>query len=97
MHLYTFKKNVSTKGTCHNFAKLSYKYIKVKHQLELLYFQVDEGLVCMDIVSAFHTLVIIYQSFNVKVLKFEQPTNLEVTFHPLFLYRNSLNFVYNLQ
>jgi hypothetical protein len=41
--------------------------MKVKHQLELLYFQVDEGLVCMDVVSTFHILVIIYQSFNVKV------------------------------
>jgi hypothetical protein len=41
--------------------------MKVKHLLELLSFQVDEGLVCMDIVYPFHILVIIYQSFNVKV------------------------------
>jgi hypothetical protein len=41
--------------------------MKIKHQLELLYFQVDEGLVCMDIISTFDILVIIYQSFNVKV------------------------------
>jgi len=41
--------------------------MKIKHQLELLYLQVDEGLVYMDIVSTFHILVIIYQSFNVKI------------------------------
>ncbi len=41
--------------------------MKVKHQLEFLYFQVDEGLMCMDIVPIFHILVIVYQSFNVKV------------------------------
>jgi hypothetical protein len=41
--------------------------MKIKHQLELLYFQVNEGLVCIDIVLTFHILVIIYQSFNVKV------------------------------
>jgi hypothetical protein len=41
--------------------------MKIKHQLELLYFQVDEGLMCMDIVSTLYILVIIYQSFNVKV------------------------------
>jgi hypothetical protein len=41
--------------------------MKVKHELKLLYFQVDEGLVCMDIVSTFHIIVIIYQNFNVKI------------------------------
>ncbi len=41
--------------------------MKVKHQLELLYFQVDKGLMYMDIVSTFHIIVIIVQSFNVKV------------------------------
>jgi hypothetical protein len=41
--------------------------MKVTHQLELLYFQVDEGLVCMGIVSTFHILIIIYINFNVKV------------------------------
>jgi hypothetical protein len=40
--------------------------MKVKHQLKLLYFQVDKGLVCVDIVSTFHVIIIIYQSFNVK-------------------------------
>ncbi len=40
--------------------------MKIKHQLELLYFQVDGGLMCMDIISTFHILVINYQSFNVK-------------------------------
>jgi len=41
--------------------------MKIKHQLGLLYFQVNEGLVCMDIVLTFHILVIVYQSFNVKI------------------------------
>jgi hypothetical protein len=47
--LYAFKYffwNVSTENTCHNSTKLNYKYLKVKHQLELLYFQVDERLMC---------------------------------------------------
>jgi len=35
---------------CHNFEKYSYKYMKVKHQLKLLYFQVDKALMCMDII-----------------------------------------------
>jgi hypothetical protein len=41
--------------------------MKIKHQLELLYFQVNEGQMRMDIAFIFHILVIIYQSFNVKV------------------------------
>jgi hypothetical protein len=67
MHLNTFFCNANTESTCHNFAKLNCKYMKVKHQLELPYLQVDEGLMCMDIVSTFHISVITYQSFNVKV------------------------------
>jgi hypothetical protein len=51
MHLSTFFLNASTESTCHNSAKLNYKYMKVQHQLELLYFQVDEDLVCMDMIS----------------------------------------------
>jgi hypothetical protein len=68
MHFSTFLKNENIESTCHNSTKLSYKYMKVTHQLELLHFQVDEGLVCMDIISTFHILVIIYISFNVKIL-----------------------------
>jgi hypothetical protein len=41
--------------------------MKIQHQLKLLYFQVDEDLVCMDMVSNFHHIIIIYQSFNVKI------------------------------
>jgi len=41
--------------------------MKVKHQLELLYFQVHESLKCIDIVLTFFILVIIYQSFNLKI------------------------------
>jgi hypothetical protein len=41
--------------------------MKAKRQLELLYIQVDEGLMCMDIILTFHILYIIYQCFNVKI------------------------------
>jgi hypothetical protein len=37
--------------------------MKVKHQLKLLYFPIDEGLVCMDIVSTFHIL-----AYSIKIL-----------------------------
>jgi hypothetical protein len=50
--------------------KLNYKYMKIKHQLELLYFQINEDLMCMDIVSTFHVIIIIYQGFTVKVFKY---------------------------
>jgi hypothetical protein len=42
---------------------MNYKSMKVQHQLELLYFQANEDLVCMDMISTFHYLIIIYQSF----------------------------------
>jgi len=67
MHLSTFFWNASIESTCHSSTKLDYKYMKVQHQLELPYFQVDEDLTCMDMISTFHYLIIIYQSFNVKV------------------------------
>jgi hypothetical protein len=52
----------------------------------------------MDIILTFHILYIIYQSFNVKIFwKLKQPTKLEHIFHPFILYRNSLDFMYNLQ
>jgi hypothetical protein len=41
--------------------------MKLTHQSQLLYFQVDKGVGCMDIVQNFHIIVTIYQSFNVKV------------------------------
>jgi hypothetical protein len=41
--------------------------MKLRHQLQLLYFQANKGVVCMDIVQNFHIIVTIYQSFNVKV------------------------------
>jgi len=75
MHLSTFFWNANIESACHSFAKLNYKYMKVKHRLELLYFQVDEGLMCMDIVSTFHILFIMYQSFNVKLFWKDWTTN----------------------
>jgi hypothetical protein len=41
--------------------------MKVKHLLELLYFQVDKDLACMNIISTFHIIIIIYQGLNIKV------------------------------
>jgi hypothetical protein len=41
--------------------------MKIKHQLELLYFQVDKALMCMNTTSTFQIMVIIYQRVNVKV------------------------------
>jgi len=67
MHLSFFFFKCKYKKYMHSFAKLSYKYMKVKHQLELLYFQVHESLKCIDIVLTFFILVIIYQSFNLKI------------------------------
>jgi hypothetical protein len=72
--------------------------MKVKHQLKLLYFQVDKGLICMNIVLISDIVVKIYQVSMQKYFgKFEQPANLEHIFHPLFLYRNSSKFMLNLQ
>jgi hypothetical protein len=51
----------------------------------------------MDIILTFDIIMIIYQNFNVKVGKLEQPTNLGHPFHSFFLYKNSLNFMFNLQ
>jgi hypothetical protein len=71
MHLSTF------------FEMKVHEYI---FQLEVLYFQVDKSLVCMDIVSTLHIIIIIYWNFNVKYFgKFEQPTNSKHICHPLFL------------
>ncbi len=53
MHLNTIFWNASLKNKYNGSPKLSYKYMKVKHQLELLYVQVDESLKCMDIVLLF--------------------------------------------
>jgi hypothetical protein len=55
--------------------KFSYKYMQVTYQLELWYFQVDESLACMDMDWNFHILIIIYQSFNVKVFWNFRTTN----------------------
>jgi hypothetical protein len=49
------------------FYKIGYKYMKIQHQLESLYFQIDEDLMFMDMISTFHYLIIIHQSFNLKV------------------------------
>ncbi len=46
MHLSTFFEIQVLESMCHSFAKYSYKYMEVKHQLELLYFQVEIECEC---------------------------------------------------
>jgi len=46
MHLSTFFEMQVLESMCHSFAKYSYKYMEVKHQLELLYFQVEIECEC---------------------------------------------------
>ncbi len=63
--------------------------MKVKHQLQLLYFQVDKDLICMNIISTFHIIVIIYQSLIYKYMgKFEPPCDLKHILYPIFLYNS---------
>jgi hypothetical protein len=40
--------------------------MKIQQQFKLLHFQVNKDLMCVDMVSTSHYLVIIYQNFNVK-------------------------------
>jgi hypothetical protein len=55
--------------------------MKIKHQSQLLYFQVDKDLICMNIISTFYIIVIIYQSLIYKYMgKFESPCNLNIFF-----------------
>jgi hypothetical protein len=42
--------------------------MEVKYQIEIvMYFEVGKDLMCMNIISTFHIIVIIYQSFNIKI------------------------------
>jgi hypothetical protein len=71
--------------------------MKVQHQLEILCIQVYEGLVCMDIISTFHILLIIYQIFNVKIFwKIGTTNQFRKKINPFFLYTKFSNFMYNL-
>ncbi len=67
MHLSTYFEIQVLQSTFHSSTKYSYKFMKLTHQLQLLYFQVDKSVVCMDIVQNFHTIVTIYQSFDIKI------------------------------
>jgi hypothetical protein len=49
------------------FYKIGLQLHESKTSIKLLYFQVDKNLMCMDIISTFHTIIIIYQSFNVEI------------------------------
>jgi len=59
--------NVSTKSTCHRFAKLSFKYMKIQHQLKLIIIS-SWWRPGMTMIPTFHYLVIIYQNFNEKTI-----------------------------
>jgi hypothetical protein len=41
--------------------------MKIEHQLELFYFQIDKALMCMNTISTFHIMVIVCQRVNVNV------------------------------
>jgi hypothetical protein len=72
--------------------------MKVKRQLQLLYFQVDKDLICMNLISTFHIMVIIYQSLIYKYMgKFEPPCNLKHILYPIFLYNFKKKIMLNLQ
>jgi hypothetical protein len=66
MHLSTFFEMQILKRTS-QFYKIKLQVHESKTSIKLLYFQVDKILMCMDIISTFHTIIIIYQSFHVKV------------------------------
>jgi hypothetical protein len=55
MHLNTYFEIQVLQSIFHSSTMYSYKYMKLTHQLQLLYFQVDKGIVCMDIVQNFDT------------------------------------------
>jgi hypothetical protein len=56
--------------------------------LELLYLQVDKVVMCMNIISTFHIMVIIYQSIDVKVCwKILTTNQFQTYFSSTFLYR----------
>jgi hypothetical protein len=60
--------------------------MKVQHRLKLLKFQVDEDLMCMDIVSTYIYLIIIYQKIYKFFLNFfEKSTNLKHFFFHFFI------------
>lgn len=67
MHLNTYIEIQVLQSIFHSSKKYSYKYMKLTHQLQLLSFQANKGVVRMDIVQKFHIIVTIYQCFNVKV------------------------------
>ncbi len=67
MHLSTYFETKVLQSIFYSFTKYSYKCMKSIYQLQLLYFQANKGVVCMDIVQNFHIIITIYQSFNVDV------------------------------
>jgi len=71
-------------------------------QLKLLYFQLIKALVNINVVSTFHVIVIVYQSFDVKFFEnFEKSpiiTQFRTYFsYPFILHRNFSKFMFNLQ
>jgi hypothetical protein len=57
MHLGTYFEIQVLQSTFHSSTQYSYKYMKLTHQLQLLYFEVDKGITCMDIAQNFHIIV----------------------------------------
>jgi hypothetical protein len=83
MHLNTSLKIQVHESRCHTLAQIYEGMMKVQLYLDFFYFQMDRPLTCIN-VFFFHIIVIIYQSFHIKIKKFENPTSIEHNFHPLF-------------
>jgi len=71
-------------------------------QLKLLYFQVDESLININVISTFHIIVIIYQSFDVKYFENFEKSPITTQFrthfsYPFILHQFFSKFMLNLQ
>ncbi len=71
-------------------------------QLKLLYFQVGKALININVISTFHIIVIIYQSFDVKYFEIFEKSSITTQFktyfsYPFILHYFFSNFMFNLQ
>jgi hypothetical protein len=55
-------------------------------QLKLLYFQLDKALININVISTFHIIVIIYQSFDVKYFEIFEKSSITTQFRAYFSY-----------
>jgi hypothetical protein len=67
MHLNTSLKIQVHESRCHTLAQIYEGMMKVQLYLDFFYFQMDRPLTCIN-VFFFHIIVIIYQSFHIKII-----------------------------